>query len=241
MKGKRDVSVFLLLAYLFAGALLAGAQPGARDSMPQTSQPPEGQEAAAQKQIKIGVLPFADATGTGSDQAGAVLSRMIQAEFTHSTDVMAYALDPGSLHPGDLDAQKAAEIGRAHGVEAVILGTVLQADSGESNKGGSTSVFGQLVGGDLRLMRATVTIQADLYRVPSGTKIDSFRITAKDSEKKFGQTAYTRLGDITSHDFSANNSALGKALQKAVEQLVKKVAADEPRILSTASHASKQP
>jgi hypothetical protein len=84
-----------------------------------------GDQPANQNPFKIGILPFSDATGTGGSDTGKALSRIVQAEFTHSTNIVAYALDLGSLKQEDLDSQKAVAIGQDHHVDAVILATVL--------------------------------------------------------------------------------------------------------------------
>jgi hypothetical protein len=234
MSHKEQMGLRVVLLGSLVPALWAAVRAGAQNAVTPANYLSQATARTTSGQMKVGILPFVDATGTGGSQAGAAISRMVQAEFTHSTHALAYALDLGGLPSQDLDARKAVEIGRTHNVNAVILGTILEAESGESSKGGGTSVLGQFVGADVHVMRATVTLQADLFSVPSGTKIDSFRVTGKDSEKKVGQTAYTRLGDITNHNFSPTNNALGKALQKAVTQLVQKVTADEPQILSKA-------
>jgi hypothetical protein len=234
MNFKPKVVACCVLSLLMSVTLLAqpisaawGAQPAAKQKK-NSAPAPEAQ--GDKPQLRIGVLPFTDATGTGGSQVGVSLSRMVQAEFTHSTDMMSFALPLRDVHPEDLDAQKAVKIGRAHKVDAVILGTVLEATSSDSSKSAISSLFGQAIGGNVKMMKATVTFQGDLFSVATGRKIDSFRVTGKADQKKIGPTAYTRLGDITNYDYSLNSSALGKALQKAVAELVKKVSADEPRI-----------
>lgn len=179
----------------------------------------------------VGIPPFTDATGTGGAQTGVALSHMVQAEFTHSTDMMAFALKPDNNSSGDLDAQKAIAIARSHSLNAVLLGTVLEADSNSSGSNGGTSIFGQMVGGNVGKTSATVTLQGDLFNVATGRKIDSFRVTGKISQIKIGADASTRLGDITNSGSGGSGSALAKALQKSVAALVKKVAADESKIL----------
>lgn len=226
MNLERTTRACLFLSMFLFGPWLAGqsrAQSG-------TNQKSNSAQTAETKPMKIGVLPFTDATGTGGSRVGVALSRMVQAEFTHSTNIMAYALDLGNVRQEDLDAHNAVKIARKYHVRAVILGTVLEADTSDTTHGGVASVFGQLIGGDVHTKKATVTFQGDLFNVATGAKVDSFRVTGTDTEKKVGPNAWTRLGDINSTDWSMDNNPLGKALQKAVAKLVKKVAADEHKI-----------
>ncbi len=237
MNLKRTISASLITLFMVV-PLLAGQSRTQSGRKADKNQQSGSAQTAAQTQMKIGVLPFTDATGTGGSQVGVALSRMVQAELTHSTNVMAYALDLGNVKQEDLDQQKAVEIASAHHVAAVILGTVLEADTSDTTHGAAASVFGQLIGGDVHTKKATVTFQGDLFNVATGAKVDSFRVTATDTEKKVGPNAWTRLGDINSTDWSMDNNPLGKALQKAVAKLVKKVAADEPKIQA---HANRNP
>jgi hypothetical protein len=91
-------------------------------------------------------------------------------------------------------------------------------------------VLGQWVGGNIHTKKATVMFQGDLFDIATGTKIDSFRVTGTDTEKKVGPTAWTRLGDINSADWSMDNNPLAKAVQKAAAVLVKDIAADAPKV-----------
>src|SRR6185295_15218811 len=114
-------------------------------------------------QIKVGVLPFVDATGTGGVEAGPALSRLVQAEIVHSTELLGRVLSLDSGRPEDVDVEKAAQLGKDAHVDIVLLGTVLEATSEESSKSGWTpSIAGQSVGGNVRRAKGKVTLQGDL-------------------------------------------------------------------------------
>jgi hypothetical protein len=191
-------------------------------------------------QFKIGVLPFVDNTGSGGDDLGPALSRAVQAEFTHSTDLEArvVALDEG-VAATDVDDAKAVEMGRAHKVDVVLLGTVLEASSEQNSKSGSGPSFGGIsLGGNANSMKATVTLQGDIYSTTTGKKIDSIRVTGNDSETKVGTDVSTDLGGLSSGGASFDNAPIGKALHKAVAELTKKIAAGESQMMRYQPNAS---
>jgi hypothetical protein len=71
----------------------------------------------------------------------------------------------------------------------------------------------------------TVMLQGDLYRVSDGGKITSLRVPGSHSDNKFGGAVYTNIGSWDGHSSVFLDSPLGKALQQAVTELVKKTAA----------------
>lgn len=190
------------------------------------------QASRAKYQFKVGVLPFVDNTASGGEDLGAALSRAVQAEFTHSTDLEGRVVKPAQgVSATDIDAQKAVAIGRAQNVDVIIVGTLLEANSERSSKGGSgPSIGGFSLGGSANSMKATVTMQADIYDVTTGKKLDSIRVTGTDSQTKVGSDVYTGIGSISTGGDSFNNAPIGKALHKAVADLTKKVAAEEPQM-----------
>lgn len=183
-------------------------------------------------QYKVGVLPFVDNTSSGGDDLGPALSRAVQAEIAHSTDLTGRVLklDEGT-NPEDVDNDKAVELGRNHKVDAVLVGTVLEASSDESEKDVTgPSIFGQSIGGTAHSVKALVTLQGDLYNVANGKKIESIRVTGHASDTKVGANISSSLGDLTTGDNSFDKSPIGKALHSAVGDLVKKIAADESKM-----------
>ena len=215
---------FVLAAALCAA--LATMAPGlrAQDSKPQ---------AAGSYQFKIGVLPFVDNTGTGNDATGPAVSRAVQAELTHSTKLIGRALklDDG-VSADAVDSDKAVEIGKSRNVDVVVVGLVLEATSEESEKGISTgALFGQSVGGHARSVKASITLQGDLYNVSDGSKIDSFRVSGHASETKVGADVSTDLGGISTDGSTFDSSPIGKAMNAAVAELVKKINASQGKMI----------
>jgi len=71
-----------------------------------------------------------------------------------------------------------------------------------------------------------VALQGELYDVPIWKRIYSVRVTGKDSNNALGGTAYTTFGAWGNDNYRTFlDSPLGKALQAALVDMTKKVAA----------------
>jgi outer membrane protein OmpA-like peptidoglycan-associated protein len=180
-------------------------------------------------QFKVGVLPFADNTGSNSGDVAGDVSRAVQAEIAHSTQLMGVVLTLDSgLDPNNLDPAKAVAIGQARGVDVVLIGTIIEADSQQSSSSANLPSFGGIsLGGNKQSVKATVTLQADLYSTSTGQKIDSFQQTGNASQSKIGSDVSTGLGSISSGGADFDNSAIGKAFHAAVTALVKQLKGDQ--------------
>lgn len=183
-------------------------------------------------QLKVGVLPFVDNTGTGGKDTGAEIGRAVQAEFANSTDLQGRVLNlSANMKPEDVDSAKAVDLGRTGRVDAVIVGTVLEANTQQStNNFSGPSVFGQSLGGNKHSEKSVVTLQGDLYDTTSGNKIDSIRVTGKASSNKLGANASTTLGSMNTNSSDFQNTTLGKAFHDAVTQLVRKVQLEKSKM-----------
>ncbi len=178
-------------------------------------------KAPAKYQFKVGVLPFVDNSGSTNVDVGAAVSRSVQAEITHSTQLVGKVL--AAAADTNVDGAKAAEIGRAANVDVVLVGLVLEASSSESTKNVTgPSIYGQRVGGKARSVSSIVTLQGDFYNVATGEKIDSIRVTGKATDRKVGADVNTDFGHISAAGASLD-TPIGKALQKAVADLVKRI------------------
>ncbi len=180
-------------------------------------------------QFKIGVLPFADNTGSNSGDVADSVSHAVQTQIVQSTKLMGVVLTLDSgLSPNGLDPAKAVAIGQAQGVDVVLIGTIIEADSQQSSSSANLPSFGGIsLGGSKTSVKATVTLQADLYSTSTGQKIDSFQQTGNASQSKIGSDVSTGLGSISTDGADFNNSAIGKAFHTAVIALVKQINSDQ--------------
>ena len=214
MKTSPRERVALWLGAAFALALLVAVSPVIK---------------AQSNQFRVGVLPFVDNTGTNAANLADSVSRAVQAEMVHSTQLQGrvLTLDQG-VNPNSVDAAKAIAIGQAQNVDVVVMGTVLEAHAESSSSSANTPSFhGFSLGGHKETMKATVTLQADLYSTPTGQKIDSIRVTGEQSQTKIGTDTYSDLGSLSMGGANFDNSTIGKAFHKAVSDLVQKINSEQ--------------
>jgi outer membrane protein OmpA-like peptidoglycan-associated protein/curli biogenesis system outer membrane secretion channel CsgG len=187
-------------------------------------------------QFKVGILPFADNTGSNSGDVADSVSRAVQTQMVQSTKLMGVVLtlDAG-LSPNGLDPGKAIAIGRAQGVDVVLIGTIIEADSQQSSSSTSLPSFGGIsLGGSKQTTKATVVLQADLYNTSNGQKIGSISQTGNASQSKVGSDVSTGLGSINTGGADFDNSAIGKAFHSAVSGLVKQINGEQAQMTHSA-------
>lgn len=217
---KRGVVCSLLMLALLGIPGLAGAQ---------TSSTPKSVDTG--HAVKLGILPFADATASGNRTAGTDVARTLLSEVVHSTNLQPQMLTPdGTAKPNELDPEKAIALGREQHLDLVFMGTVLEAKTAESNKSGwIPSIKGQQANLNVHRVKATVTLQGDLYDVANGQRIFSDRVAGNSSSNSLGGSAYTTFGSWGNDNYGTFlDSPLGKALQSAIADLTKKISAARP-------------
>jgi hypothetical protein len=196
---------------------------------------------AGAQAIKVGVLPYSDATASGGVNIGDTLSRLTQAEIVHSTQLEGRViLITDGTRPEQLDGEKIIALGKSAGVDMVVMGTLLEAHAEESAQNGmSRAIFGQTFSGGLHSWKAAVTLQADIYNVATGQKLDSLRVSQTQTDKKVATNAATSLGSMDTSTPAFQNSTLGKALQKTIADLVKHIDADRSKLIASSATGSK--
>jgi hypothetical protein len=212
----RVLGTFALAAFAIAG--------GASAQSPAAPRTPENP-------VKLGILPFADATASGNRTAGTDVARTMLSEVVHSTSMQPRLLAAdAAAKEADMDPEKAIALGRSQHLDLIFIGTVLEARSTESNKSGwLPSIKGQSGNVSIHRVKATVTLQGELYDTASGQRIFSVRVTGSDANNALGGTAYTTFG-AWGNDSYRNflDSPMGKALQTALVDMTKRVAAARP-------------
>jgi len=177
---------------------------------------------------KLGIVPFADATASGNRTAGTDVARTMLSEVVHATSLQPRLLvaDRGISEAGP-DPEQAIALGRSQHVDLVFIGTVLEARSEESSKSGwLPSIKGQSGTVNIHRVKATVTLQGELYDVASGRRLFSVRVTGTDSNNALGGAVATTFGTWGNDTYrSFLDSPMGKALQAAIVDMTKKIAA----------------
>jgi hypothetical protein len=180
---------------------------------------------AAGSAQKIGILPFEDAAGVGPT-FGEQVAKYIRSEFLKNKKFLPkfVAYKPGADETTSIDVDKAIELGKKNGVDYVVIGTILEAESNSSSSGvGGISILGQSVGSSLRTVTATITIQGDLISVKKGELVESFRETGSKTDPSVGADVSTEWGSLNSDQDSGNNTPNAQALREAVEKLVQEM------------------
>ena len=174
---------------------------------------------------KIGILPFEDAAGVGP-AFGEQVAKYIRSEFLKDKKFLPkfIAYKPGENESSSIDVEKAIELGKKNGVEYIVIGTILEAESNSSSSGlGGIHVLGQSVGSSLRTVSATITIQGDLISVKKGELVESFRETGSKTDPSVGADVSTEWGSLNSDQNSGNKTPNAAALREAVEKLVEEM------------------
>jgi curli biogenesis system outer membrane secretion channel CsgG len=177
---------------------------------------------------KIGLLPFDDAAGVGPE-LGRQVAVYIRSELLKSKKLLPKFLvpDPEEGAEGEdaglIDVEKALELGRANGVDFVLIGTILEADVEESDSSiGGISFSKGSVGTSLRKVKATISIQGDLLAVADGALVQSCEAKGDKTDSRVGADLSTNWGDYSSGS-SSENTPNAKAMREAVASLVKQI------------------
>ena len=174
---------------------------------------------------KIGILPFEDAAGVGSE-FGEQVAKFIRSEFLKDKKFLPkfIAFKPGEDESTSIDVEKAIALGKKNGVEYVVIGTILEAESNSSSSGiGGINVFGQSVGTSLRTVTASITIQGDLISVKKGELVESFRTSGSKTDPSVGADVSTEWGSLNADKNAGGDTPNAQALREAVEQLVEEM------------------
>ena len=149
-------------------------------------------------QVKVGVLPFVDATGTGSAGTGAAIGRRRPGRnrpFDRAARPRPRA--PKGPTPRTSTSKRRPRSARPQR-RSVLIGTVLEARSEAIEQGRQ---HGPPVRPerrrDLHKSKATVELQGDLVNVSTGRRIASLRVKGEDSDTKVGASAWTNLGGLS--------------------------------------------
>jgi len=181
---------------------------------------------------KIGLLPFDDAAGVGPE-ACRQAAVYVRSELLKSKKLLpkflAPALEDGAegVGAGLIDVEKALELGRANGVDFVLIGTILDASAEESDSSlGGLSLRKGTVGTSVRKVKATISIQGDLLAVADGALVQSFEAKGGKTVSQVGADLSMSWGDYNSGLGSAdtpNAKAMREAVASLVKQILKKV------------------
>lgn len=211
MRAKRNAILYVLSAIIAAAPICAAPKSG-------------GQAGAV---YVIGILPFQDASG---DDYGAslaqVLAKQLQAALLNASRHTPRFLKTGGEQeePEALDVAAAVELARSQKADYAVMGSLLAARVDESEGGAyAPAIRGVSAGGQARSQAAEVMLQVELIDVGQGQRVASFRVTGKERDTKVAADVYTDYGSMDMGGTTFQNTVLGKATRKAIEEAVRQM------------------
>jgi hypothetical protein len=194
-----------------------------------TDKKPTAKESAQSPSYTIGILPFQDMSGGEyGGQLKEVLAKQLQAALLHGSTLMPRMMKVGgeNAEQTDVDIPYAVKLGKFYKSDLVVMGSLLQADV-EQKSGGMSgpSIGGISLSSRSSSQDATVVLQADIIDVARGEKLSSLRVTGKDHEGKISPSISTGYGSMDMGGADFQKTALGKATQNALTDLVSTLAA----------------
>jgi len=226
----RAASVLVLSLLLVAAA---GAQQNKSASPPSSSQG-----------YTVGILPFSDLSANPDlGQLSSVLPALMQNSLLQHTSLTPRQIQPAAANgapgaaPGQVvDVPYATQLGQYYGTNLVISGNLL---TGEVTTKQGTFNGGKLggfqIGGNSNSQSSTVVIQATLVDVGRALNLGTFRATGKDQETHIDPNVNTNYGTMNMQSGQFQNTSLGKATRKALDDLTRQMIAALKNFTPTAS------
>ena len=178
----------------------------------------------------IGIAPFDVSTVEGSSgpEAGRALGTLVRVEMLKNKQIRPQVIElPSGVRP-PLTPQRAAELGKAAGVDLMLLGTVLEASSSRNNNRASTSRLGGLigssVGGSVTRTTAKISLHAELVESTTARSVDTFEVEGSNTDTGVGADLWSTLGNFNLGDDGWQKTPMGKALREAAQKLTIEVA-----------------
>jgi len=173
----------------------------------------------------VGILPFQDTSG--SDYGGQLkdaLAVRLRTALLRDTHLRARVLAPpeDQSDPTSVDASTVAQWGRNAQVDLVLVGSLQTADVQEQTSTINGPSFGGVsVSAERKSQDATVEVQLDVVDANRGTHITTLKATGKDHEGRISPDVDTDYGSMDMGGADFEQTALGKATQRAMASLVK--------------------
>jgi curli biogenesis system outer membrane secretion channel CsgG len=197
-----------------------------------------GQAKSQGPTYKIGIFPFQDMSGGEYGESLAkVLAKQLQAEILNASHHTPRFLKPGEGQEGEqMDLESAINLAKFQKVDFAVMGSLLSSEVNESEGGISTpAISGVTAGGQQRTQAAEVVLQVELIDVERGERVASLRATGKEKDTKISANVSTDYGSMDMGGESFQNTVLGKAMQKAIKEIVKDML---PKLKTSAAAAA---
>ena len=173
----------------------------------------------------IGIFPFQDMSGGEYGESLAkVLAKQLQAAILNASRHTPRFLKPGEgqEEAEQMDLESAINLARSQKVDFAVMGSLLTVEVNESEGGVRTpAISGVTAGGQQRTQAAEVMLQVELIDVERGERVASLRASGKERDTKISANVDSDYGSMDMGGASFQNTVLGKAVQKAIKEVVK--------------------
>jgi outer membrane protein OmpA-like peptidoglycan-associated protein/curli biogenesis system outer membrane secretion channel CsgG len=173
----------------------------------------------------IGIFPFQDMSGSEHGESLArVLAKQFQAAILNASRHTPRFLKAGEgqEEAEQIDLESAIDLARSEKVDFAIIGLLISAEVSESEGGiRAPSTSGVSAGAQKRTQAAEVVLQVELIDVERGERVASLRSKGKDKDSNVSASLDSDYGSMDMGSSSFQNTVLGKAMQKAIKEVVK--------------------
>jgi OOP family OmpA-OmpF porin len=184
-------------------------------------------QTTAASKVTVGILPFDDLSGGGlNDSSTAIIAKQFRIELLKSGRLIPkiLTLPAGSALP--LEPSKIAELAKEAGVQFILAGSLMEAQTKKSESGlaSGRSVMGVQVGGRSQEVSVSVKIRMEMDRGIDGETASAFSGESRKSR------ANVSVNASVTPDLSTNmqtpdfpSSPLGQAFQEALQKVAAQV------------------
>ncbi|MCC6317391.1 MAG: hypothetical protein IT361_06815 [Gemmatimonadaceae bacterium] len=174
---------------------------------------------------RLGVLPFVDGTGGSARAAGISAAQTLIDEVAKATELVGVAVnDLAERKP--VDDAAALDAARRHGLDYVFVGTVLEATSRESSRGGwLPKIKSSSIHVTIRSIEAKTSIQGVLLDVSSGQRLLTTTVKRGHRDNAYAGRVWSAWGSWDVGDHAAFlASPMGQAFVEASREMTKNIA-----------------
>jgi len=171
---------------------------------------------AAAQRLTVGIAPFDVASIDGATRsASASMAKLVRVEMIRNPALLPRLLVVPAQAQSPLAPEDAASIGKAAGVDVVLVGTVLEASTSVSSHGANSGglLNGLGIGARLDRVTARVAVHVELVNPATGTVADTFEVEGRASATGLGTDFSTVLGSWENDSNALERSPVGKALR----------------------------
>ncbi len=175
----------------------------------------------------VGILPFDLLSSRGGAyEAAAALPKALYLEMLRGQRLTPRLLQPALGMQPPIPIEEAARLGREAGVDLVVTGTVIEAETGSASHGASTGglLGGIGLGGRLHRSKASVRVEIQVVEPTTSAIVRLLPLEGRSKDFSLGTSVYAGVGSI---DLGGDwtETPMAKALFKVAQDLCRELVA----------------